>query len=241
MYNTQNCHVQSWLSCTILIVMYNPDCHVQSPGLSCTILIVMYNPDCHVQSPGLSCTILIVMYNPDVQSWLSCTIPRIVMYNPDCHVQSWCTILIVMYNPDVQSWLSCTILIVMYNPDVQSCCHVQSWLSCTILMYNPDCHVQSPHLHKLCKWGLTFQIMQMSPICSLDLENLANVQSWCTIPHFSSNAKISATNQHIHSIFFLNETLNFSLMSSKKNWGAKHFFLPEIWNLGGNCHRPFSR
>ena len=215
MYNPQDCHVQSWLSCTILIVMYNPqDCHVQS-WLSCTIL--MYNPDCHVQSPGLSCTILIVMYNPDVQSWLSCTI---LMYNPDCHVQSW---------------LSCTIL--MYNPD----CHVQSWLSCTILMYNPDCHVQSPHLHKLCKWGLTFQIMQMSPICSLDLENLANGQSWCTIPHFSSNAKISATNQHIHSIFFLNETLNFSLMSSKKNWGAKHFFLPEIWNLGGNCHRPFSR
>ena len=58
---TSGCHVQSWLSCTILIVMYNPDCHVQS---WCTILIVMYNPDCHVQS-WLSCTILIVMYNPE--------------------------------------------------------------------------------------------------------------------------------------------------------------------------------
>ena len=154
--NPGDCHVQSWtilviamynpgqswgLSCTILIVMYNPQGivmynPVQSWGLSCTIL---YNPgDCHVQSLGLSCSIpRIVMF----------TIPRIVMYNPDCHVQSpglSCTILIVMYNPQdchVQSWLSCTILIVMYNPQD---CHVQSWLSCTILMYNPqDCHVQS--------------------------------------------------------------------------------------------------
>ena len=141
MYNP-DCQVQSWLSCTILgIVMYNPG---QSWGLSCTILIVMYNPDCHVQS-WLSCTILIVMYNPDchVQSWLSCTILGNVMYNPG---QSWglsCTILIVMYNPGdchVQSWLSYTIL------DNPGDCHVQSWWSCTILeivMYNPDCHVQS--------------------------------------------------------------------------------------------------
>ena len=84
--------------------------------------------------------------------------------------------------------------------------------------------------------------MQMSPICSLDLENLANVQSWCTIPHFSSNAKISATNQHIHSIFFLNETLNFSLMSSKKIEGLNIFFSLkfEIWGEIVTGHFPNS-
>ena len=62
MYNP-DCHVQSWLLCTIpRIVMYNPDCQLYNPQA----IVMIQSLSCHVPVPRIaSVLILIVMYNPD--------------------------------------------------------------------------------------------------------------------------------------------------------------------------------